>query len=129
MRICKLCQNELRGRRDKMFCSLNCKNEYHFQLRRVTNIATLHVDKILHRNRSILLEIMGKNFSQKKIYRLLLDRKKFNFGYTTGFHINKNGKTVHHVYDFSWLIFSDEEVLIKRKRTNKDTQQIVNRRK
>ncbi|MFZ1561427.1 MAG: hypothetical protein WAT37_15955, partial [Saprospiraceae bacterium] len=69
---------------------------------------------ILHRNRSILLEIMGKNSTQKKVPRALLDSKKFHFGYITHYHVNAQNKTVHCVYDFSWMIFSDQEVLIKR---------------
>lgn len=78
----------------------------------------MSINKILHRNRSILLELMGKNSGQKKIPRIELDRKKFNYDYLTGFHVNKQGKTYHHVYDFSWMIFSDSEVLIVRHKRN-----------
>ncbi len=120
-RTCKICQKTLVGRRDKIFCSLDCKNDYHARLRQVTLQATQKIDNILHRNRSILLEIMGKNTGQKKIPRIRLDQKKFNFSYITGYHINVNGKTVHHLYDFSWLIFSDEEVLIVRKKNRPNT--------
>ena len=117
MRKCKICKTEFRGRSDKLFCSIDCKNEYHVKLRNVTRGATHKVDTILHRNRSILLEIMGKNATQKKTHRMHLDQKNFNFGYITGMHTNVQGKLVHHVYDFSWIIFSDEEVLIRRKKT------------
>jgi len=119
-RLCKMCKKQIKGRSDKMFCSLGCKNEYNIKLRQVTKKATQKIDEILHRNRSILLEIMGKNSTQKKIQRILLDKKKFNFSYITSYHINKYGKTVHHVYDFSWMIFSDEEVLIRRKKSNQN---------
>ena len=114
-RKCKICKKEIIGRHDKIFCSIQCKNDYHVKLRRVTNRATKKIDAILHRNRSILLELMGKNTKQKKISRLFLDKKHFNYSYITSFHTNKEGKIVHHVYDFSWMIFSDEEVLIRRK--------------
>ena len=115
-RLCKLCKKPYFGRSDKIFCSVKCKSIYHKKLNEVTNAATKDIDKILHRNRSILLEIMGKNSTQKKILKIALDKKKFNYTYITSFHINKHGKTVYHVYDFSWMIFSDEEVLIRRKR-------------
>ncbi len=111
---CKLCKKEFKGRSDKIFCSVECKSIYHFKLKSVTNIATQKIDKILHRNRSILLEVLGKNIHYKKLDRKILDEKKFNFGYITHFHVNKQGKMVHYVYDFSWIIFSDQEVLIKR---------------
>lgn len=113
---CKICKKEIKGREDKMFCSVSCKNKYHIKLRKVTKQATQRIDTILHRNRSILLEIMGKNNTQIKVPRILLDKKRFNYSYLTGFHVNNHGKTVYYVYDFSWMIFSDAEVLIKRKK-------------
>lgn len=113
-RLCKLCKSPLYGRRDKIFCSVKCKSSYHEKLSEVTFKASAQIDKILHRNRSILLEIMGKNSAQKKIDRSTLDYKKFHFGYITHYHINSQNKMVHYVYDFSWMIFSDQQVLLKR---------------
>lgn len=114
-RNCTLCKKEIVGRKDKRFCSINCKNEYHSRLRQATKEATIPIDKILHRNRSILLEIMGKNEKQKKVPRHILDQKKFNIRYMTGFFENAQGKRYHIVYDFAWMEFSDGEVLIKRR--------------
>ena len=113
-RKCRLCQELFTGRRDKLFCSVKCKTSYHEQLSQVTFEASKRIDKILHRNRSILLELMGKEGKQKKLYKKILDAKKFNWTYITHYHINSQNKTVHYVYDFSWMIFSDQEVLIKR---------------
>ena len=117
-RTCKMCKRELKGRSDKVFCSVKCKSDYAYSLRSVTEIATASIDKILHRNRSILLEVFGKNKVQMRIKREILDAKKFNFNYITNYHINNQGKTVSYVYDFSWMIFSDQEILIKRIRKN-----------
>ena len=85
----------------------------------MTNKATQKVDTILHRNRSILLELMGKNSKQKKMPKINLDKKRFNYTYVTAYHVNNQGKMINHVYDFSWMIFSDEEVLIRRKKQNR----------
>lgn len=112
---CKICKKELKGRRDKIFCSIECKNYYHTNLRRVTNETAKELDKILHRNRSILLEVMGKNTIQKKVKRVLLAKKKFHFKYMTHFHMNSRGKMYHHIYDFVWMEFSDDEILIIRR--------------
>ncbi len=114
IRKCKLCKSNFEGRSDKVFCSLNCKAYYHIKLSKVTNQATESIDKILHRNRSTLLEIMGKNAISKKVDKVLLDEKKFNYSYVTGYHINSKGKMVNVVYDFTWIIFSDQEILIKK---------------
>ncbi|MFZ1750245.1 MAG: hypothetical protein WAU01_08645 [Saprospiraceae bacterium] len=113
-RKCKMCKTSISGRRDKVFCSVRCKSDYHEKLTKVTREASERVDKILHRNRSILLEIMGKSSIQKKVVKAILDSKKFHFGYITHYHLNAQNKMVHYVYDFSYIVFSDQEVLIKR---------------
>lgn len=113
--LCKMCKNPVKGRSDKQFCSIECKNQYHIKLIQVTKLASLNTDKILHRNRSILLEVMGKNLKQKKVDRSILDKKKFNYNYVTGYHLNSKNKMYNYVYDFSWMIFSDREVLIIRR--------------
>ena len=88
---CKICMKQIVGRHDKIFCSIECKNSYHVQLRRATAKVVKSTDKILHRNRSILLELMGKNSKQKKMDRQKLDAKKFNWNYFTGSYINSKG--------------------------------------
>ena len=113
---CKICKNYVLGRSDKLFCSVRCKNYYHTNLRRVTLKESKTIDAILHRNRSILLEIMGKNQVQKKVERIVLENKNFRFNYLTHYHKNKAGKVYHWVYDFAWMSFSNDTVLIIRKR-------------
>ena len=116
-KTCKICKKPVKGRSDKVFCSEKCKSYYHRKLREVTKKGTEKTDRILHRNRSILLEIMGKNATQKKVPRDLLDKKKFNIRYMTGFFENAQGKRYHIVYDFAWMEFSDGDILIKRRNT------------
>jgi hypothetical protein len=113
---CRICKKSFFGRKDKQFCTIACKNEYHTKLRAVTQKATIIIDNILHRNRSILLEIMGKDANQKKIERTVLDKKKFNYKYHTHTHTNVKGKTYFYLYDFGWMEFSDQQILIVRKR-------------
>jgi len=113
---CKVCQKEFKGRKDKIFCSLKCKNDYHVTLRAVTKKTAYPLDKVLHRNRSILLEIMGPKAIKKKVRRAELVKKKFQFKYLTHFNINSKDKMYHHVYDFAWMEFSDDEVMIIRQK-------------
>ncbi len=115
-RLCKVCNSPVNGRSDKIFCSTKCKSYYHHTLARLARDTAHEIDKILHRNRSILLELIGKSLSQKKIPRLLLERKKFRFKYHTHTHTNTQGKVYHWVYDHAWMDFSDDEVLIIKKR-------------
>jgi hypothetical protein len=58
---------------------------------------------------------MGKNSQQKKVDRLELEKKKFRFNYFTRSYTNNRGKTYYYVYDFAWMDFSSQEVLIIRK--------------
>jgi len=114
-RHCRLCKKPVYGRTDKMFCTVACKNEYHLRLRRATAMAVREIDKILHRNRSILLECLGKKKPQKRVHRSLLDKKKFNFQYQTSYYVNSSGKMYHLVYDFAWLEFLDGTILVIRR--------------
>lgn len=114
--VCKICKKEIKGRQDKIYCSVSCKNYYHVNLRKVNKRATLEIDKILHRNRAILLELLGKHKTQIKLDRIVLDKKKFNYKYHTHINTNSKGKTFYWLYDLAWMGFSDDEILIVRKR-------------
>ncbi len=113
-RKCKYCKGPVFGRSDKIFCTTTCKSRYHRQLRRITWKATRKIDKILHRNRSILFEIMGEEIAKKEIDKYILDKKNFRFDYITGYYENARGKRYHIVYDFAWMQFSKGKILIIR---------------
>lgn len=111
---CRLCKKKFTGRSDKIFCSVNCKSIYHRKLHESTIQASRMIDQILHRNRSILLEILGNTMRYKKVSKDLLDKKKFNYSYVTAYHLNTQNKMINYVYDFSWAVFSDNEIAITR---------------
>jgi predicted nucleic acid-binding Zn ribbon protein len=113
---CKICAKPIKGRSDKIYCSTHCKNIYHKKLRYASKVAAIEINGYLKRNYSILLEVLGKNKIQLKVYRNLLERKGFRFKYRTHFHINSKGKTFFYLYDIAWMEFSDDEILIVRKR-------------
>ncbi len=110
-----MCKSPYTGRSDKIFCSIACKSSYHYKLKQATDSAAYQTDAFLHRNRSILLEIMGKRAAQKTVPMEVLEKKKFRFNYMTGIYVNKKGKQYHHVYDFAWMKFSNGKVLLIRR--------------
>ena len=114
-RVCKLCKSRIVGRTDKVFCTSKCKTSYHRQLRATNPPYTEKIDRILHRNRTILLDILGKNKTQIKVPVHELEKRNFNFHYITKYIVNKQGKTYNYVYDFSWMTFSNDTVLINRR--------------
>ncbi|PCJ64288.1 MAG: hypothetical protein COA58_13100 [Bacteroidetes bacterium] len=113
---CKICKKETEGRSDKKFCSSRCKNYYHVHLRHASKQAAIRINAYLRRNHGILLEQLGKNKTQVKVYRNILEDKKFRFKYHTHTQINSKGKTFHYIYDLAWMEFSDDEILLVRKR-------------
>jgi len=120
MKKCRMCrQKKVLGRSDKIFCSVSCKSKYHRKLRKQTKIVSLEIDEILHRNRSILQEILGKNGKRKKVKRLVLEKKKFRYKYHTHFFVNTSNKTYFQIYDLAWMEFSDDEILIVRQPKSK----------
>ena len=114
-KTCRQCGQEMQGRADKKFCSTDCKNRYHIETRHATRDAVIEIDGYLHRNREILALLMG-NAMKIEIDRLVLSRTGFRYEYHTGTYLNKEGKTYRLVYDFAWMDFSDQKVLIVRKK-------------
>lgn len=113
-RKCKQCSSIFIGRSDKVFCSIGCKNHYNTKERKERTKSTFRIDEILHKNRSILHGIMGKSRKKMNVSKMELDKKKFNYTYMTGYSINKVGKTYHHIYEFSYMTFSNQSILIVR---------------
>jgi predicted nucleic acid-binding Zn ribbon protein len=111
---CKQCGKPLQGRSDKTFCSTACKNAFSFAQRRRTRDEVKEIDAYLHRNREILATLMGE--SKKEILdRALLTRAKFRWEYMTSIYKNKQGKWYHLVYDYAWMEFSSQTVMVIRK--------------
>jgi|TARA_B110000902_G_scaffold78430_1_gene93362 hypothetical protein len=115
-RKCKICKQAYEGRKNKVFCSVACKNYYHKHLRYASFKSALRINEYLKRNHGILLEQLGKNKTQVKVYRNVLEDKKFRFKYHTHTSVNSKNKTFHYVYDLAWMEFSNDEILIVRKR-------------
>jgi predicted nucleic acid-binding Zn ribbon protein len=117
-RKCLACSATVIGRNNKVFCSIKCKNFYHKKLRYKSVKAAIRINEYLKRNHGILLEALGKNRIQKKVYRNALEDKRFSFKYHTHTHISAKGKVTHYVYDLGWMEFSGDEILIVRTQTS-----------
>ena len=115
-RFCKVCGTKLEGRRDKKYCNQSCKNQYHYDMRALHRTEVSADLGFLFRNRTILHEILDQeNSKKKKVPRSLLQFMGFRFPCYTGSHMNKQGKTYYFIFDYSWMAFSDKEVLILKR--------------
>ena len=112
-RKCPICKKEIVGRTDKKFCSSICKNNYHSRLKKATISSAEKIDKILHRNRSILLELLI-NKNKISTSKLSLEKKGFKFNYCTGTYYNTQKKQCYYVYDFMWFELGNQKVYIYR---------------
>jgi hypothetical protein len=111
---CQQCQSMIKGRSDKKFCSTSCKNKFNNAQKKATCSVTEEIDGYLHRNRTILHNLMQD--SKKEIFdKLVLVRSGFQFDYMTGIYTNKENKMYRYVYDYGWMDFSDQKVLVVAK--------------
>ena len=112
--VCFQCGAPVKGRADKKFCNTTCKNEFNYKNQSVTKSDVQSIGAILHRKRIILMTLMGD--SKKEIFdKMILTRAKFRFEYHTGHYLNKEGKTYWLLYDFAFMEFSDQRILVVRK--------------
>lgn len=112
---CLQCGQETRGRSDKKFCSLVCKNTYAAAMRRNTRNAVAEIDGYLHRNYEILTMLTGES-SKIELDRLVLTRTGFKYEYHTGTYLNKEGKLYRLVYDYAWMDFTDQKILVVKRK-------------
>ncbi len=112
---CPQCGVEVRGRSDKLYCSLACKNAYSLATRRATRDAVAEIDGYLHRNREILAMLMGE-VENLEIDRMALTRTGFRYEFHTSIYYDKEGKLCHTVYDYAWVDCSVERIQLVRKK-------------
>jgi hypothetical protein len=110
---CLHCHDEFSGREGKLFCGTKCKNTYNNERRKKTIIETQTIDGYLHRNHEILSELCAPNQAKKQYFpKSILIEKGFKFEYITGVYFNNQRKMYNYVYNFAWMVFSDEQVMV-----------------
>ncbi len=117
MQQCYHCNGIIKGRADKKFCSKDCSNKYNFAKRKSSTPEVVKtINRILIKNRSILSNLFNSNKqTKKKLSKIILSQQGFDFQYCTGVYFNRERKMYHYIYDFAWMEFSDQEVLVIRK--------------
>lgn len=100
-RTCLDCGETIFGRADKKFCSDQCRNNYNNrQHADVTNFIR-NVNRILKKNRLILLELSPTE--KTTVHRDKLAARGFNFNYFTHRYVTQKGVTYYFVYEFGYL--------------------------
>lgn len=114
MKQCLECDNEIKGRIDKKFCSDYCRNAYNNKLNKDSNNLVRNTNNRLRKNYRILEAYELKEGKTRTTKNSLLN-KGFDFDYITSLYTTKKGSTYFFVYDLGYLpLDNDFYMLVKR---------------
>ncbi|MBK6731184.1 MAG: hypothetical protein IPG60_09545 [Bacteroidetes bacterium] len=113
LKKCPECDEPIRGRIDKKFCSDMCRNAFNNRLK-TDNSMMRNINNILRKNRRIIAELIPDE-TAKASRQKLMDRG-FNFHYLTSTYTTKKGVTYYFCYEYGYLpLDNDYYFLVKRK--------------
>lgn len=101
IRLCPVCEEPLKGRTDKKFCSAKCKSIHQYEKRREKEVFFLEVDRQLKLNRKILKAYNRSGYTTLAKRELL--NEGFNPKFFTHYWKNTQGDVYLFVYDFGFL--------------------------
>jgi len=99
-RTCLDCNEKLRGRSDKKFCSDQCRNNYNNMLNRDTNNLVRNVHTLLRKNRRILSDLYEND--KRKLHRDALIVSGFSFNFFTHFVESESGFVSRYCYEYGY---------------------------
>ncbi|PWG05971.1 hypothetical protein [Polaribacter aquimarinus] len=112
-RKCLECNEIVKGRIDKKFCSDYCRNAYNNKVNKDSKNLIRNINNRLRKNYKILSEL---NTSGKtKVSRTKLYDKGFDFNFLTSIYTTKTGNTYFYIYDQGYLPLENETFLLIRR--------------
>ncbi len=110
---CLECEEALKGRVDKKFCSDYCRNSYNNRVNKDSKNLIRNINNRLRKNYKILSEL---NLSGKpKVSSTKLYDKGFDFQFFTSIYKTKTGNIYFYVYNEGYLTLENEIFLLIRK--------------
>ena len=113
-RYCQSCAQVLYGRLDKKFCDDGCRNNFNNQQNSVQNKEIRIINRVLKRNRAILLAILSVGEKPTKVDREYLFLEGFNFRYMTHQEVGSDGQSYQICYDVGLISLKNREYQIVR---------------
>ncbi len=111
---CLECDEPIKGRADKKFCSDLCRNAYNNKLNSDSTNYVRNINNMLRKNRRILEELVPEETAKASKAKLL--QKGFNFQYYTNIYTTKKNVSYYFCYEYGYLpIENDFYFLVKRK--------------
>jgi hypothetical protein len=109
-RHCKVCHEEIHGRRDKQYCSDYCRASNFNNFNTDINSLIRRTNYTIRRNRNILAHYTAEG--ERRIARRALLDSGFNFSYFTSAHTNRTGQTCYFCYDHGYVDEDGEYFLL-----------------
>lgn len=118
VKLCTECGDKIVGRKDKKFCSDDCRASYNNRIRSDETNYMRNVNNALRKNRRILLEL--NTTGKTRVSREQLSSRGFDFSYFTGEYKTKEGGVYHYCYEQGYLpIDKDWYLLVVKKESHK----------
>lgn len=111
-RYCQSCTQVLYGRLDKKFCDDGCRNNFNNQQNSIQNKEIRIINRILKRNRAILLALLSEGKKPMKVDREFLLLEGFNFKYLTHQGQGPDGLSYQICYDVGLILGNNMDYLI-----------------
>lgn len=110
---CLECDEPIKGRIDKKFCSDYCRNTYNNKVDKESKNMIRNVNSRLRRNYKTLREL--NKSGKTKITRVKLLSSNFDFNTFTSIYTTKTGNTYYYVYDQGYLPLENDYYLLIRR--------------
>lgn len=101
--LCSHCQQPVKGRSDKKFCSPSCKNVA-YQSERLANFK--ETELVLHQNYATLLRLLG-SYREVVVEEIVLEPLRFQWEYMTRLFRNTKGDEYFVLYNAAWMRLPD----------------------
>ncbi len=110
---CLECNEPIKGRIDKKFCSDYCRNTYNNKVDKESKNLIRNTNNRLNKNHRVLCEL--NELGKTKVSRTKLIDKNFDFNLFTSIYTTKTGNTYYYCYNQGYLALeNDYFLLIKR---------------
>ncbi len=110
-KTCIQCGTIFQGRANKKFCSSSCKNEYHNEQYRNQNQVLMRLDKILHKNRTVLKDMYAV-YRSTPVSLEVLKARGFHPDFHTHIFTSPAGGKFTMVYDVGYKQHFDNQIQI-----------------
>ncbi|RFC54231.1 hypothetical protein [Brumimicrobium aurantiacum] len=110
-KICPSCSKEFQGRRNKKYCSVSCKNQYHNEEYRNSNQTVITLNRTLQKNRVILKDLF-KVYRSSAIPLSVLEAHGFDKKFHTHLFNAPSGDRYTMVYELGYKTSFDNQIQI-----------------